>query len=331
MKLKNIYETVVAKGIEADPRGRKSVLKSLKIVKKEYDSLKKDDQAEFDAEKLTNPYADTRILNGTGDEEIKTAMVGIDIGTGEILLADRLSSKGKKVDLIISHHPSGKAYASLYEVMGMQAEIFSKFGVPINVAEGLLEGRMKEVERGTSPANHTQAADAAKLLDIPFMCAHTPADNHVSTYLQGIFDKKKPDTVGDVVAILSEIPEYKEAIKNNAGPKVFIGHNKRSAGKVFVDMTGGTGGPKGIYEKLADSGVGTIVGMHIGEEHRKLAEKHNVNVVIAGHIASDNVGMNLLFDEVQKKGKFKILECSGFRRFSRLKKSRKLVVLPAIV
>jgi hypothetical protein len=85
-------------------------------------------------------------------------------------------------------------------------------------------------------------------------------------------------------------------------------------------MTGGTGGPKDIFQKLSDSGVGTVGGMHIGEEHRKKAEEHNINVVIAGHISSDNLGMNLLLDEIQKKGRLKILECSGFRRFSRLKK-----------
>jgi hypothetical protein len=320
MKLRKLYETIISRGIEADPRGKKSVLKSLEKAKKQHEGMKKDEKKYFDKDKLTNPYADSRILNGTGDEEVTTALVGIDIGTAEILLADRLSSKGKKVDLVIGHHPGGKAYASLYDVMGMQAEIFNKFGVPINVAEGLLEGRMKEVQRGVSPANHNQAVDAARLLDIPFMCAHTPADNHVVTFLQKLIDRKKPDTVGDVLDILNDIPEYQEASRNNAGPTLFTGSKSRSAGKVFVDMTGGTGGPKEIYEKLSASGVGTIVGMHIGVEHRKLAEEHNVNVVIAGHIASDNVGMNLLFDSIQQKGRLKILECSGFRRFSRLKK-----------
>lgn len=320
MKLRKIYETVINRGIEADPRGRKTVNKSLDKINKRYKGMKKDEKRYFDKESLTNPYSDTRILYGDAEGEVRTALAGIDIGTAEILLADRLSSKGQDVDLIISHHPGGRAYAGLYEVMGMQADIFSKFGVPINVAEGLLEERIKEVERRISPANHTQAVDAARLLDIPFMCAHTPADNHVASFLQKLFNRKKPDTVGEVLDILLDIPEYQEASKNNAGPKVFVGHNNRSAGKIFVDMTGGTGGPKDIFEKLSDSGVGTIVGMHIGEEHRKKAEEYNVNVIIAGHISSDNLGMNLLFDEIQKKGRLKIIECSGFRRFSRLKK-----------
>ena len=34
--------------------------------------------------------------------------------------------------------------------------------------------------------------------------------------------------------------------------------------------------------------------MHISEEHRKEAEKSHLNVVVAGHISSDNLGLNLL-------------------------------------
>jgi hypothetical protein len=319
VKLKEIYETVIAKGIEADPRGRKTVLRSLEKKKKSYRDMKKEEKEFFDIEGLTNPYADTRILHGRGDKEIKTALVGIDMEMGEILLADRLSSKGQNIDLVIAHHPEGKAFANFYEVMHMQADILKKFGVPINIAESLLEGRIKEVERRLSPANHTRATDMAKLLDIPFMCMHTPADNMVTSCLQKTFDKKSPDTLGDMMKILKEIPEYREAAKNNSGPKILLGSDDRSAGKIFVDMTGGTEGAKGIFESLTNSGVNTIVGMHLSEEHRKEAEKHHMNVVIAGHISSDNLGINLMLDEVQKKGDLKIIPCSGFRRFMRKK------------
>jgi len=317
VQLKKIYETLIATGIDADPRGKKKVLKSLEKQKKTHREMKEEEREFFDKETLTNPYADTRILHGTGKEEISTALVGIDMDVAEILLADRLSSKGSKIDLIISHHPSGRAFANFYEVMHMQADILSKFGVPINIAEGLLEGRIREVERRLSPANHDRAVDAARLLDIPFMCVHTPADNMVVSYLQKNFDRKKPDTLNDVVKIVKEIPEYREAQKNNTGPRILLGSKERSAGKIFVDMTGGTEGAKDIFESLANSGVNTIVGMHLSEEHRKEAEKRHMNVVIAGHISSDNVGMNLILDAVQKKGKIKIIPCSGFRRFSR--------------
>ncbi len=318
MLLRKLYETVVSKGIEADPRGKDAVLRELEKRKDAYNELKGDDKAFFDAETLKNPYADTRILNGTGDEDVKCALLGIDMEVGEVLLADRLSAKGKKVDLIISHHPEGRAYANFYEVMRMQADILNKFGVPINIAEDLLDSRIKEVERKLSPVNHTRAVDAAVLLGIPFLCVHTPADNMVASYLQRLFDEKKPDTIDDVLKILRGIPEYDEGRKNNAGPRILLGTKERRAGRVFVDMTGGTEGSKDIFESIANSGIGTIVAMHLSEDHRKNAEKYHINVVIAGHISSDNLGLNLMFDGVQKLGAIELLPCSGFRRFSRI-------------
>ncbi len=319
MLLRKIYEIIIAKGIEADPRGRKTVIKGIEKMKSVYKNIKSDEKEFFDLENLTNPYADTRILNGTGDEDIKTALVGIDMEMAELLLADRLSSKGKKVDLVIAHHPEGKAFANFYEVMHMQADILNKFGVPINVAEDLLDSRVKEVERKLAPANHTRAVDIAKLLDIPFMCVHTPADNMVASCLQSAFNRKKPDSLGDIIKILKEFPEYREALRNNAGPKILLGSKERKAGRIFVDMTGGTEGSRDVFESLVNSGVNTIVVMHLSEEHRKEAEKRHLNVVIAGHISSDNLGMNLMLDEIQKKGSLKVLQCSGLRRFSRTK------------
>ncbi|MEF9425642.1 MAG: NGG1p interacting factor NIF3 [Candidatus Mariimomonas ferrooxydans] len=319
MLLKKLYKTIVTTGIEADPRGKKAVTKSLDKRKSSYEDMKGEEKEFFDKESFTNPYADTRILNGTGDEEVKTALVGIDMEMAELLLADRLSSKGQRIDLVVAHHPEGKAFANFYEVMHMQADILNKFGVPINVAEDLLADRVKEVERKLSPVNHSRAVDVARLLGIPFLCVHTPADNMVSSYLQSTFDKSRPDIIEDILKILKEIPEYKEAARNNAGPKILIGSKERRAGKIFVDMTGGIEGSKDIFESLVNSGIGTIVAMHLSEAHRKEAEKRHMNVVVAGHISSDNVGMNLLFDGVQKTGALEVIACSGFRRFSRIK------------
>ncbi|MDP1758243.1 MAG: NGG1p interacting factor NIF3, partial [Thermodesulfovibrionales bacterium] len=77
-------------------------------------------------------------------------------------------------------------------------------------------------------------------------------------------------------------------------------------------------GSKEIFESLTAGGVNTIVAMHLSEDHRKEAEKNHLNVVIAGHIASDNVGINLLLDELSRSSSLEILECSGFKRVSRI-------------
>jgi hypothetical protein len=124
--------------------------------------------------------------------------------------------------------------------------------------------------------------DAARLLDIPYICLHTPADNMVASYLQALFDRELPTRLKDVVKLLRQIPEYQEAARHNSGPRVLIGSDDQRTGKVFIDMTGGTSRSKDTFEKLSQSGVGTIIGMHMSEDHRKEAEKHHLHVVSPG-------------------------------------------------
>lgn len=318
MNLNELYTVAVEAGIAKDPRGKEQIDVELAREKARYEKLSEEEKKSYDPERLRHPYRDTRILYTTGKENIKNVLIGIDIETPELLLADNLRKKGAKIDAVVGHHPEGRAYASFYEVMHMQADILGKFGVPINIAEGILDKRIKEVSRRVLPQNHTRAVDAARLLELPFLCIHTPADNQVTNFLQTIFDNSKSGFIEDVIKILNEIPEYWKALNETRGPQVLVGNKENRAGKVFVDMTGGTEGSTEALEKLAISGVGTIVGMHMSDEHIKNAEKFHINVVIAGHISSDTLGLNLLFDSVEKKfGSLEYISCSGFHRIRR--------------
>ncbi len=317
MKLREIYELFVEKGIQNDPREETRIEKLLASEKKKYDKLEKDEEQYYDKERLVNPFADTRILTGDENTDVKRILVGVDMEVGEVLLADRLTEKGQQIDLILAHHPEGTALAALSDVMNIQSDVLNLYGVPINVAEGTIAGRISEVSRGIAPVNHQRAVDAARLLGFPMMCSHTVADNMVYTFVKDIMEKKKPDTVGEVLDLLMEIPEYREGKKLGAGPRLFTGNKENRAGKIAVtEMTGGTSGAKEMFEKMSHAGIGTIIGMHMGEEHRKEAEKNHLNVVIAGHMASDSLGMNLLLDEIEKKG-VEIVPVSGLLRVSR--------------
>ena len=318
MRLKNIYDLAVRKGIGKDPRKKAEIREALDKARKEYRELKGADKKAFDTERLKNPYADTRILYGDPDRNISTIMVGIDMEGPELLLADRLNESGRlSIDLVMAHHPEGVAWAKLYDVMALQANVLNKFGIPLAIGEDLLKERAGEVARTLAPANHFRAIDIARLLDIPFMCVHTPADNHVTDYLQRLFDRARPKRLSQVLAILKRIPEYADALKKGAGPKILIGDPDKDAGRIFVDMTGGTEGPKKAYARLSQAGVGTIVAMHLSEEHFKNAKEERINVVIAGHIASDSLGLNLFLDEVEKRDNVRIIPCSGFIRVRR--------------
>jgi putative NIF3 family GTP cyclohydrolase 1 type 2 len=201
--------------------------------------------------------------------------------------------------------------------MDLQADVLADYGVPINIAESLLEKRVSEVARGVNAINHYQTVDAAKLLDIPIMCVHTPADNLVYQFVKEKIEKENPQTVEELIQLLKKIPEYHEATQLGFGPKIFAGTPARRCGKIAVtQMTGGAEGAKEIYEKMAQAGIGTIVGMHLSEQHKREAEKNHINVIIAGHISSDSLGLNLFLDEVEKQG-VKVVPCSGLIRVKR--------------
>lgn len=319
MKLEKIYGLAVQMGMQKDPRGKEGVQRVLADAKKEYDGLKGDEKRFFDKERLTNPFADTRILYGSPDLEVKSLIAGVDVEAPELLLVDRLREKGRKIDLCLGHHPEGRALASLSDVMGLQADVWAAYGVPVNVGDALISERMSEIRRALLPQNHQRPVDTARLLDVPFMCVHTPADNLVTDHLTRLLKRSKPRLVGDAIDLLLKQPEYRAGAARGLGPTVLVGDKKARAGEPLVDMTGGTEGPAAALEKLAQAGVGTIVAMHMGDKLKAEAEKQHINVVIAGHIASDNVGLNLFMDQLEKQG-VKCQAFSGFDRFSRLKK-----------
>ncbi|MDR3112402.1 MAG: Nif3-like dinuclear metal center hexameric protein [Elusimicrobiota bacterium] len=318
MKIQEIQDLFIKEGIATDPRGKEAVDFDLKKRKSKFDELSDEKKKLFDVESLTNPYYDSRILYGNKNSEVKSVLVGIDVETPEITLAQQLINSGKKIDLIIAHHPEGYAYSTFSQVVEMQADILHKYGVPINIAEKIICERQNEVCRSILPQNNERVYDAAKLLNIPLMTAHTVADNHVVAFLQEKIEMSSPNFLKDIVKILNEFPEYQHAASINSKPFILSGNDYSRCGKIFVDMTGGTEGPIEAFQNLSKTGVGTLVSMHLSSKAVKEAEKYHMNIVLAGHISSDNLGLNLLFDKLEKSlGKIEFLEFSGFRRFRR--------------
>ncbi len=221
MKLKEIYNLFVLEGMKEELRTKKQVKSVLFKKKNQLKKIKSTKKKFFDKESLSNPYSDTRILFGDPNLEIKRVLVGIDIDVGELLLAKELSEEGKNIDLVIAHHPEGSAWAGLYDVMNLQTDVLKNLGLDEKIAEDFMKKRIDEVERRVHSSNHQKVVDAAKLMGIPLMCCHTPADNHVANYLQTLLDKIKPKTLDSVIDVLLKEPEYKDAAYNDVGPKFF--------------------------------------------------------------------------------------------------------------
>ena len=97
---------------------------------------------------------------------------------------------------------------------------------------------------------------------------------------------------------------------------IVAGSADRYAGKIFVDMTGGTGGPKEYYRLLSEAGISTVLCMHAGKDVITEAKDCHLNVVIAGHMASDSLGVNLFLDQLEARG-VEIVPLSGLIRVKR--------------
>ena len=105
MKLKDFYSRVATQaGIANDLRGAAAIAAVLEEEKARFDKLPDGDRADFDPDRLFNPFSDTRILTGDPETEVRTIIAGIDMDVAELLLAELLE-KGRRPP----HRPRGLA------------------------------------------------------------------------------------------------------------------------------------------------------------------------------------------------------------------------------
>ena len=231
-------------------------------------------------------------------KNIKKVLMGVDMDTAELLLARQLG-----YDCVVSHHPRN-TNMDMIDLLDTHIRKLEALGVPKNKSQKLLEDRKTELNYNWHVANTRRSESAAKLLNMPYISLHTPADIIGEAIVQKFLDKKfnnKPDTkVQEVAEALEGIGEYKSSARK---PVIRVGSKESYAGKIYVLMAGLTGpGPK-ILKEYFEAGVGTLVLMHIPEKDAKELKEQNIgNVVIAGHMSSDSLGLNKIAQEWAKKG-----------------------------
>ncbi len=319
MKLSALHKRAVEIGMEADPRGNAYIEK---LLKKQADKGKKLEGVEkelFDEERTWNPYSDTRIIHGTGDEDVVRLMVGIDIETPEILLADRLRERGERIDCLFIHHPEGRALGDLDKVMTLQVDLLAMHGVPVNHSEAQIRPRMDRINRAIHADNLFRTERAAELMNIPAYCCHTVTDNLVWRFIEKEICEKQHEDLQSVVNALLGVEEYKYYAKKGNAPLIVNGSSSNRCGKmVATEFTGGTNGPEEFIESQSRAGVGTILSMHVTEKTLEEARKHHINMIQCSHMASDALGVNLLLDQLSKEEKkLETVDVSGFVRVKR--------------
>ncbi len=241
-------------------------------------------------------------------ENLARILVGIDMDTPELLLAKQMG-----FDAVVSHHPKAdSASMDFHKVMHVQIDKMVSFGVPINRAQKALRKKVQEISMGDHVSNFDRASSAARLMGMPYMNIHLPADIVGERIVQAHLDTRlggnPKATLQDVLDALNEIEEYQKSL---AKPIIRVGGPADYAGKVAVLMAGGTNGGKDVYQAYFDAGVGTIVCMHVPGDVKKAVEEQGIgNIIVAGHMSSDSIGLNRLIAAWESLG-IEVVKMSG--------------------
>lgn len=320
--IQEIFDISIKKGIENDPRGQDEVQEYLNTVNNDYNSLSQEEKQHYNTKHLVNPYHDSVIYYGQEKTPVTKVIVWIDVEGPEFLLVNEYNKNNKNpIDLIIGHHPEWEALLGIAKLQkGIAPFVAHRTGVPINFCEKIEHPRVEQVEQRFSPMNHSRALSFPKMLDIPYMGIHTPADNCCHMFFEELIfqNKQELNTLQDIINLLMKEPEMQIAKMQWGGPQIWNWDKTSRCGKIVVTgITWGTESSKDIYQEYAKAGVGTILEMHMSPEHLKAAKEANLNVIMTDHMASDSLWMNLILDEIEKQW-VEILDFSGFTRHSRI-------------
>lgn len=176
----------------------------------------------------------------------------------------------------------------------------------------MLKKKQASVDLNSHASNYDRISSAARLMKMPYLNIHIPADfiteAIVQTKLNKAFDGKPRTKLKDIIQELSSWNYYKEKV---AQPVIRVGSNEDYAGKIEVLMAGGTNGGVDVYKSYFEAGVGTIIAMHVPEDVKKAVIEQNIgNIIIAPHMPSDSIGLLEIVKAWRKEG-FEVTCMSG--------------------
>jgi len=260
-----------------------------------------------DVRNLDNPrsykgnYADCRIIHGDGDKEVNTLYIAVDAGVPEMLVVQELNKKGKNIDGILIHHPTGASKYRLTEVIEIQKYNWIRCGVNPAKAEKIYDDMIEKETIRLKAGNHLAVENAASFLSLAVMCMHTAIDNIVQAFFENLCASWEYDKVSDLFKKIESLPECVMASQNGDSPYI-IGQERSNLGKVMVDMTGGIDPDSAIFRYIKKAGIDTLIAMHYSKENIKYINKYKINVIITGHMASDSIGLNIFCSRLEEKG-----------------------------
>jgi putative NIF3 family GTP cyclohydrolase 1 type 2 len=229
--------------------------------------------------------------------KIRKALVALDVGVSELLLAKNLGCDG-----VIAHHPAGgTARLEGYKVFRRHIDQMKEAGVPADLAEEAIKAKYNQLDIQHHPDNYDQTPSAAKKLRMPLLSIHSPCDEiGRRIILKQIKTLTEQSSIGELVSQISRLPEFRKA---KTRIEVRLGSPKRKVGKIAISHAAYTNGGYDIARTYFQNGIGTLSYIHISDgDLSKLHTDGVGNLIELGHIASDWLGLNPLLEELERNG-----------------------------
>jgi putative NIF3 family GTP cyclohydrolase 1 type 2 len=236
-------------------------------------------------------------------------MFGIDIGPAELLLAREL-----ECDAVIAHHPAGGSSTLRFpEVLHKQIDFMIEHGVSEQNARAAAQPLITRATMGAHAANHDHVPSFARHIRMPFLNIHLPLDEIGRRLMIEAIDGHlvsldRAPVVQDAIDGLMTLDEYQRAVTRIMVP---VGALDNPLGRIAVVHGAGTNGGARIATAYFEAGVGTVLYIHCaGPEVATLQENGKGNLIVAGHISSDLIGINRYIETVEALG-VEVIRTSG--------------------
>jgi putative NIF3 family GTP cyclohydrolase 1 type 2 len=226
---------------------------------------------------------------------VRKALFGVDVTTSELLLAKELGC-----DLVIAHHPIGRAVIDFPQVVIRHVDFMVEKGVPRKVAQKAASELISKLEVRRHPSNYQHVVSAARELGMPLMNIHLPLDQIGRQFLLNAIQSSSAKTAGELVQRLQKIPEFKHAATRVA---LMMGRPTNRLGNWVLVFAAGTNGGYAVAKAYMEHGVETVIYLHIEyEELVRLRKECKGNLIVLGHMAGDSIGINIFLLELTRRG-----------------------------
>ncbi len=230
-------------------------------------------------------------------EGLERLLFGLDIGTGELLMARQLG-----YDAVIAHHPVGVTHRA-WQVFERHVELLVDAGVPPEAARAAVAPKLETLRLGGIVRNYEQVPQAARLLGLPFLNIHAPLDELGRRKMQAAIDAllaaDATASVADVVQALSALPAAQRAATE---VQVVLGDPDAPAGRVIVAHGALTNGGYEVARAYFDHGVDTVVYIHItAGDLSRLQEHEKGQLIVTGHLIGDAVGIAPYIEALRRR------------------------------